>query len=95
MPENVEELSACEEELAFEDIIAIKTHVGHGWRDVARRLSYSDGQIEQFEENYKHRGIDEVSVRIPRLKLNIVFIRFDKEIFRKSPGMYINDFAKS
>ncbi|XP_012222076.1 protein immune deficiency isoform X2 [Linepithema humile] len=60
MSENVEELSTCEEELAFDDMLIIKTHVGHGWRDVARRLSYSDGQIEQFEENYRHKGIDEV-----------------------------------
>ncbi|XP_032667986.1 protein immune deficiency isoform X2 [Odontomachus brunneus] len=60
MSPNVEELSACDEELAFDDMITIKTHVGHGWRDVARRLSYSDGQIEQFEENYRHNGIDEV-----------------------------------
>ncbi|XP_014484748.1 PREDICTED: uncharacterized protein LOC106749612 [Dinoponera quadriceps] len=60
MPQNVEELSECDEELAFEDMITVKTHVGHGWRDVARRLSYSDGQIEQFEENYRHKGIDEV-----------------------------------
>lgn len=71
MPENVEELNACEEELAFEDMFIIKTHVGHGWRNIARRLSYSDGQIEQFEENYKHRGIDEVSAE--RSKLNIRF----------------------
>lgn len=62
MSENVEELSTCEEELAFEDMLIIKTHVGHGWRDVARRLSYSDGQIEQFEENYRHEGIDEVNI---------------------------------
>ncbi|XP_070166208.1 immune deficiency isoform X1 [Polyergus mexicanus] len=60
MPENVEELSTCEEELAFDDMLVIKTHIGRGWRDVARRLSYSDGQIEQFEENYRHKGIDEV-----------------------------------
>lgn len=62
MPEDVEELSACEEELAFEDMITIKTHIGHGWRDVAKRLSYSDGQVEQFEENYKQSGIDEVNM---------------------------------
>ncbi|XP_070525642.1 immune deficiency isoform X2 [Cardiocondyla obscurior] len=60
MPENVENLSTCEEELGFDDMLVIKTHVGHGWRDIARRLSYSDGQIDQFEENYRHKGIDEV-----------------------------------
>ncbi|KMQ95845.1 receptor-interacting serine threonine-protein kinase 1 [Lasius niger] len=62
MPDNVEELTTCEEELTFDDMLIIKTHVGHGWRDVARRLSYSDGQIEQFEENYRHKGIDEVNI---------------------------------
>ncbi|KYN33716.1 Receptor-interacting serine/threonine-protein kinase 1 [Trachymyrmex septentrionalis] len=60
MPEKVEKLSTCEEELGFDDMFILKTHVGHGWRDVARRLSYSDGQIDQFEENYRHKGIDEV-----------------------------------
>ncbi|XP_011872257.1 PREDICTED: uncharacterized protein LOC105564477 [Vollenhovia emeryi] len=60
MPDNVEELSTCEEELGFDDMLTIKTHIGHGWRDIARRLSYSDGQIDQFEENYRHKGIDEV-----------------------------------
>lgn len=64
MPPNVEELSACDEELAFDDMITIKTHVGHGWRDVARRLSYSDGQIEQFEENYRHNGVNEVNIQL-------------------------------
>lgn len=64
MPENVEELSRCEEELEFDDMLIIKIHIGHGWRDIARRLSYSDGQIEQFEENYRHKGIDEVNIEL-------------------------------
>lgn len=64
MPQNVEELSACDEQLTFDDMVTVKTHIGHGWRDVARRLSYSDGQIEQFEENYRHKGIDEVIIEL-------------------------------
>ncbi|KAK2581627.1 hypothetical protein KPH14_002129 [Odynerus spinipes] len=60
MPENVESLTTCDDEITLDDMFMIKTHIGHGWRDVARRLSYSDGQIEQFEENYRHKGIDEV-----------------------------------
>lgn len=60
MPENVESLTVCDDEITLNDMFMIKTHIGHGWRDVARRLSYSDGQIEQFEENYRHKGIDEV-----------------------------------
>lgn len=60
MPENVESLTLCKDEITLDDMFMIKTHIGHGWRDVARRLSYSDGQIEQFEENYRYVGIDEV-----------------------------------
>lgn len=60
MPTDVERLSVCTEEITMEDIFLVKTHLGHGWRDIARKLSYSDGQIEQFEENYRQRGVDEV-----------------------------------
>lgn len=60
MPVDAERLGASDEEITLEDIFVIKTHVGNAWKDVARRLSYSEGQIEQFIENYKHRGMDEV-----------------------------------
>jgi len=63
MSEIVEELSTCDEELTLDDIFVVKTHVGRGWRDVARGLSYSDGQIDQFEENYRDKGIDEVNIK--------------------------------
>ncbi|KAI4485410.1 hypothetical protein M0804_006915 [Polistes exclamans] len=64
MPENVESLTRCEDEITFDDMFIIKTHIGHGWKDVARRLSYSDGQIEQFEENYRHKGVDEIMYQL-------------------------------
>ncbi|XP_076657423.1 death domain-containing immune deficiency protein [Halictus rubicundus] len=64
MPANVKHLCDCTDEVTLEDIFVIKTHIGHGWRDVARRLFYSDGQIEQFEENYGFRGISEVIYQI-------------------------------
>ncbi|XP_077265605.1 death domain-containing immune deficiency protein [Temnothorax americanus] len=60
MSEDVQELSTCKEELGLDDMFIIKTHVGHGWRDIARKLSYSDGQIDQFEENYSHKGVNEI-----------------------------------
>ncbi|XP_043277520.1 protein immune deficiency [Venturia canescens] len=60
MPKTVEDLSTCEQEITVDDMFVIKTHVGHGWRDVVRRLGYSEGQLDQFEENYKEKGIDEV-----------------------------------
>ncbi|XP_031825438.1 death domain-containing immune deficiency protein isoform X2 [Nomia melanderi] len=64
MPINVKHLCTCIDEITLEDIFIIKTHIGHGWKDVARRLSYSDGQIEQFEENYRYKGISEVIYQI-------------------------------
>lgn len=60
MPKTVEDLSTCEREITVDDIFVIKTHIGHGWRDVIRRLGYSEGQLDQFEENHKDKGIDEV-----------------------------------
>ncbi|KAK1116625.1 hypothetical protein K0M31_018244 [Melipona bicolor] len=60
MPAEVERLSVCTDEITLDDIFTVKTYIGHGWKDVARKLSYSEGQIEQFEENYKFRGISEV-----------------------------------
>ncbi|KAK9306102.1 hypothetical protein QLX08_003153 [Tetragonisca angustula] len=60
MPAEVERLCVCTDEITLDDIFTIKTYIGHGWRDVARKLLYSEGQIEQFEENYKFRGISEV-----------------------------------
>ncbi|XP_076762579.1 death domain-containing immune deficiency protein isoform X3 [Xylocopa sonorina] len=60
MPMEVKHLCACTNEITLDDIFVVKTHIGHGWRDVARKLFYTNGQIEQFEENYRHRGISEV-----------------------------------
>ncbi|XP_050589688.1 protein immune deficiency isoform X1 [Bombus affinis] len=64
MPAEVERLRTCTDEINLDDIFIIKTYIGHGWKDVARKLLYSDGQIEQFEENYKFRGISEVIYQI-------------------------------
>lgn len=58
MPHIVEELSMCKEVMSLDDMLLVKTHLGANWRDVARRLGNSEGQIEQFEENYKF--VDEV-----------------------------------
>ncbi|XP_024870685.1 uncharacterized protein LOC112453899 [Temnothorax curvispinosus] len=60
MPEDVQELSTCKDELGLDDMLIIKIHVGHGWRDIARKLLYLDGQIDQFEENFRHIGVDEI-----------------------------------
>lgn len=60
MPPDVEELSSSKAVISLNDMLLIKTHMGHGWRDLARRLDYSEGQIQQFEENHKNKGVDQV-----------------------------------
>lgn len=64
MPIEVKRLCTCSDEITLDDIFIIKTYIGYGWKDVARKLLYLDSQIEQFEENYKYRGISEVNLII-------------------------------
>ncbi|XP_012252852.2 protein immune deficiency [Athalia rosae] len=64
MPPPVEALSSSKEIISIDDMFLIKTHIGYGWRDLARSLGYSEGQIEQFEENHKIKGVDQVVYQI-------------------------------
>lgn len=64
MPIEVKRLCTSSDEITLDDIFIIKTYIGYGWKDVARKLLYLDSQIEQFEENYKYRGISEVNLII-------------------------------
>lgn len=38
----------------------LSTHMGEGWRDTARALDYSDGQISQIYISNIHTGLKEV-----------------------------------
>ena len=78
MPAEVERLCVCTDEITLDDIFTIKTYIGHGWRDVARKLLYSEGQIEQFEENYKFRGISEVNLITIFFRVNILSYIFSR-----------------
>lgn len=60
MPISIRDLSECQEEISQKDMLLIKEHLGSGWRDVAKKLNYSDGQLEQFQENFSSRGLDEI-----------------------------------
>ncbi|XP_046419440.1 protein immune deficiency [Neodiprion fabricii] len=64
MPHDVMEISKSKKEISRDDMLVIKSHIGYGWRDVARKLGYSEGQVEQFEENYKDNGIAEVVYKL-------------------------------
>ena len=61
MPTNIRDLSECKEEISKEDMLEIKDHMGSGWKDVARKLDYTDGKIEQFEVDFSSYGLKEVN----------------------------------
>ncbi|XP_011310414.1 uncharacterized protein imd [Fopius arisanus] len=60
MPEEVESLWRENRPLTLDDMFVIKTHLGVGWKDFFKALGYSEGQLEQFEEHHKVKGLDEV-----------------------------------
>ena len=62
MPPYIKDLSESQEEISHKDMLVIKQFMGSGWRDVARELGYSEGQIDQFQENFSTRGMDEVGI---------------------------------
>lgn len=61
MPDNVEALSMSQKELSIQDMFHIKMHISSDWRNVFKSLGYSEGQLDQFHENHKSKGIDEVN----------------------------------
>ncbi|XP_014208654.1 myb-like protein A [Copidosoma floridanum] len=54
---HIKTLSTSQLEITKEDMLQVKTHMGLGWKQVAKCIGYSKGQIEQFSDNYKR--IDE------------------------------------
>ncbi|XP_022915359.1 protein immune deficiency [Onthophagus taurus] len=56
----ITKLFDCKERVNEDDLMFVSTHVGEGWRDIGRKLKYSDGQIYQFEETHRIKGIKEV-----------------------------------
>ncbi|KAJ8923653.1 hypothetical protein NQ315_010233 [Exocentrus adspersus] len=46
--------------LTTDDLLFVATHMNVNWRDVARALKFSDGQIDQFHSEYKECGLKEV-----------------------------------
>lgn len=44
-----------------DDILFLAPHLNSQWRDTARALRYSDGQIDQFYEDFIRSGIKEVN----------------------------------
>lgn len=71
MPHNVKKLSFSEQQLTVESMFFIKTHLGYGWRKFFKSLGYTNGQLDQFVENYRIKGIDEVT--------QFFFLKFNNE----------------
>lgn len=61
---HIKTLSYNNSEITKDDILLIKDHLGKGWKELAEKIGYSKGQIEQFVENHMTKGVDEVIYRI-------------------------------
>lgn len=48
------------EPLEFEEMNVIAENLGEDWRDLIRQLGFSEGKLEQLEEENRIKGIKEV-----------------------------------
>lgn len=62
--EAIKELMMCKNPLTTRIMMFASTHIGKGWRDMARRLDLSDGQIDQFYEVHIKTSLKEVIYQI-------------------------------
>lgn len=49
LSDTIRQMMDCEDELDTEMMITISRHLGYEWKNFARTLEYSEGQIEAFE----------------------------------------------
>ncbi|KAK0181427.1 hypothetical protein PV327_003715 [Microctonus hyperodae] len=64
MSESVKILSMSKKELTIRDMFLIKIHIDNNWREIFKSLGYSKGQLDQFEETHKSKGMDEMIYQI-------------------------------
>ncbi|KAK0077253.1 hypothetical protein PV326_010180, partial [Microctonus aethiopoides] len=64
MSESVKILSMSKRELTIRDMFLIKTHIDNSWREIFKSLGYSKGQLDQFVETHKSKGMDEMIYQI-------------------------------
>lgn len=50
--------------ISREHIDIISTHLGASWREIGKALGYSNGQLDNFQEDNKTSGNKEVSITI-------------------------------
>ena len=60
MTVNIKALSKSEKAITKNDILIIKEHMGNGWKEVAKKIGFTQGEIDQLLEDNKHKKISEV-----------------------------------
>nr|AFK75938.1 IMD-like protein [Schistocerca gregaria] len=60
IPRDVEEMFRSTVPVTEEDLETVSSHVGRGWRQVGRRLNFTDGELDQFKADYTLDGRKEV-----------------------------------
>nr|XP_023023824.1 uncharacterized protein LOC111511976 [Leptinotarsa decemlineata] len=56
----IKSLKLRSDRLTREDLLFVSTHMDSSWKDVARAMKFSEGEISQFVCDHQHSGIKEV-----------------------------------
>lgn len=64
MPPHIQDLSRSDEKITKDHMLMIHVHLGKGWKEVAEKLGFSVGQIDQFLKDYESKGISEVIYQV-------------------------------
>ena len=65
-------LTESEDPVGKDDIDMVCDEIGEDWRQLCRKLGFSDGQAEQFSLDYSTSGIYEVMYQVGLLYLKTV-----------------------
>ncbi|XP_067002410.2 protein immune deficiency [Anabrus simplex] len=57
-PKAVAELIKSSDTATEDDLDIVACHVGYGWKSLGKKLGFSEGQLEQFEENRERDKAD-------------------------------------
>ncbi|KAG5872860.1 hypothetical protein JTB14_002913 [Gonioctena quinquepunctata] len=60
----IKSMKLSSDHLTREDMLFVSTHMDSTWKDVAREMKYSEGEISQFICDHQHSGIKEVIFQV-------------------------------
>lgn len=64
----IQKLFSSQIPVTRDHIVIVAPHLNEDWRNTARKLSFSEGQISQFFEDFNRSGIKEVNPIFQQIK---------------------------